>query len=453
MLKIIRVAVYSRLLVIAIQFVSNHLISDHDAGVFISPIDNATQQQSFRRPLDGFVDIVLGGFRRWDAQYFLHIAQHGYTYENTIAFYPLFPVVLNVIARILHAFCGLHALLSFRELLLLVAILVNIVSFALATRALYRLTQQVYKNDRLANHAALLFAFNPASIFFTAPYTESIFAWLTFSTMELCERKRYTRAVLPLCLSIMCRSNGTINCGLFVFHALRDVFSLPDIWKHLLRMMFALSAAAITFGAIQYYQYSVFCVDAIHNEISTAHRAYGQQHRIVLAGEFSKWNSSWCYDAWPQPYTYVQKHYWNVGLFAYYEPKQIPNFALAAPILWIFLRAVFTFCRRQMREIIKNPLHLYHLFRRSRTDDQRLFVYVVHSAVLTLICLCFVHIQVSTRLLCSASPCLYWFCALRWDGNSIQLRKFVRQNRWLSAWFGGYLVIGTILFSNFLPWT
>ena len=34
-------------------------------------------------------------------------------------------------------------------------------------------------------------------------------------------------------------------------------------------------------------------------------------------------------------YNYIQNKYWNVGLFNYYTIKQIPNFILAGPILYI----------------------------------------------------------------------------------------------------------------------
>jgi hypothetical protein len=41
----------------------------------------------------------------------------------------------------------------------------------------------------------------------------------------------------------------------------------------------------------------------------------------------------WCSNALPFVYGFVQREYWGLGLFAYWRPKQAPNFALAAPVL------------------------------------------------------------------------------------------------------------------------
>lgn len=451
----VRLVIFSRLLVIAIQFAANHLLADHDAGVFEAPIDDASQP----RPLDAAINLALGGFRRWDAHYYLHIAEHGYTYEQSLAFYPLFPGVVHLIARLLHSGCALHHLVSFRELLLCVAVALNIFAFVRASQTLYRLTELVHHNAKLARHAQLLFTFNPAAVFFTAPYTESLFAWMTFATMERCQRKRYASAVLPLCLSIACRSNGIVNCGFVLFHVFNDVLGRPvAAVRHLSTLATALTAAAFAFAAVQYHQYRLFCVDAGggHIAMAPAVRAYGERNGFVLAGEFGRQsNSSWCYAAVPMAYAYVQAHYWHCDLFAYYQWKQWPNFLLAAPVLFVFARGIRRYGRRQWREVCRGtPVHVYHLLRDQRTVDQRQLVYVVHAAVLTLVCVGYVHIQVSTRLLASASPCLYWFCALRWDGGGLfRLGRFVRDNRAVSAWCAGYLVIGTVLFSNHLPWT
>lgn len=41
-----------------------------------------------RRPKPPFDE-----FRRWDAVYMIHTAEHGYAYEHVVAFYPAFPLI------------------------------------------------------------------------------------------------------------------------------------------------------------------------------------------------------------------------------------------------------------------------------------------------------------------------------------------------------------------------
>ncbi|CAG9566190.1 unnamed protein product [Danaus chrysippus] len=71
--------------------VSNILIPDHDAKVFISPEDPTLRSSR----ADNIVQLFVGGMKRWDAQYFIHIAQYGYTYENCLAFFPMFPLIVS----------------------------------------------------------------------------------------------------------------------------------------------------------------------------------------------------------------------------------------------------------------------------------------------------------------------------------------------------------------------
>ncbi|KAI8783929.1 GPI mannosyltransferase 2 [Biomphalaria glabrata] len=70
-------AFYSRLSILLLQFVSNFLVPDHDAKVFNPPPELGDNSW-----IDQLVLYFVGGLRRWDAVYFTHIMQYGYTYEN-----------------------------------------------------------------------------------------------------------------------------------------------------------------------------------------------------------------------------------------------------------------------------------------------------------------------------------------------------------------------------------
>lgn len=96
---------------------------------------------------------------------------------------------------------------------------------------------------------------------------------------------------------------------------------------------------------------------------------------------------------------------------------------------------------------------------KPNSEQSNQFVYVVHALTLSIFCLLFVHIQVSTRMLASSSPYIYWICAQQFQKEHHQnsfkafLQPKSHSTKFIKAWFLGYFVIGTVLFSNFLPWT
>lgn len=219
---------------------------------------------------------------------------------------------------------------------------------------------------------------------------------------------------------------------------------------------------------------------------------YARSNLLKLVGDEP---SSWCNNDPPISYSYIQQVYWGNGLFAYWELKQLPNFALAVPVLAIVLVSAYNFMwfhwdyvkrlglvDNNMLGIPRRPILAV---RHYRVLPRECFVYVVHAASLAIFALFFMNIQVATRLIFSASPLVPWLTAMlttRYDKPPVPLSEDesldtllkveCRSNlesktdtilfqekidtelgRWLIMYFLGYFLIGTILFANNLPWT
>ncbi|KAK7491485.1 hypothetical protein BaRGS_00017314 [Batillaria attramentaria] len=413
--KVAKFTFHSRLFIILLQFFSNILLPDHVPDVFNPPFADA---QSLT-VLDRIIIALFGGFRRWDAIYFLHIAEHGYTYENC---------------------------------------------------------------DRLPL-AALLFG-----------------------------------------ASALTRSNGLVSIGFIVHHVAKQYIArLVSAWRvhhqntlllwkrfvqetvvQSLRTVFLLVLCLTPFAVYQYYIYSLFCFPekqvSLEAVMPSWVASYGRSRGYKLLGEGPA--SSWCQSPLPLSYSYIQSHHWGVGFLAYYQLKQIPRFLMAAPVFYLSVAACWSFYRRNPEACIvlglietQDVTGREKVKRNGEGDKQqksqgtkfgwnsgKLVVYILHLFFLTMFGSLFVHIEVLTRFLCSASPVIYWHAAHlvvhpRRDPQSrkssdthitnnqpqadpvtlVGLLKdyqyFSTQAKLVVGYFLLYYVIGTISFSNFLPWT
>lgn len=466
--NITKLAIFSRLFVIFLQCISNLLIEDHNAGdVFRAPTDPLKKQKC-----DTIVEMLLGGFRRWDAEYYLHISEHGYTYENTLAFLPLYPLCIKLIR---FGLINVTPFLSVQALSLLIGVILNVIFFAKAANTLYELGCKVLRDPRKAEIATVLFCFNPASIFFTAPYCESLYSWLSFSVMLKCfEDINSVLIIVPLSLSILCRSNGLINIGFFVYFGAKKMFSQSTVLSFitvLLKLISILIIIAFHFGLMQVYNYYLFCLKKSFS-FPEFIKDFAVKNDFVLAGNRTNDSvSPWCSSNLPISYSYVQDHYWNVGFLRYYEFKQIPNFLLATPIVLIILINSFKYFRRH--QAYSWRLGIFNLkpkvLRSIQVADQNQFVFVVHAVAMTLFCLLFVHVQVTTRILSSSNPMLYFFCANYFltgydehkknddkrqdEVNMFDIKRLSYLQKLIIYYFLGYYAVGTALFSNYFPWT
>ena len=389
----------------------NCLIRDHNAEVFNPPISENPNTA------DDIINIAFGGFRRWDAVYFLHIAEHGYTYENTLAFFPLFPLTVRFIAN--SALYPLQFCMSYTSVLLISAVIINTVCFVLSAMTLYELGHIVLGSDALAFRAAQFYCINPASVFFSAAYSESCYALLAFRGMLLLERNCWISSAVLFALSGAARSNGLVNVGFLLHRAARDAVEWVLLYyqakakvtffrfaETMCKLSVLLLLCVIPFAAFQYHAYMIYCnrLDS-YQELPEHVQQYGMKLRYRMPYmDPSEWCSNWL----PVSYSYIQSSHWNVGFLNYYEMKQIPNFMLATPmaVLGIWMIASYLF---------SHPAYcLYAGLMPQNTVTvgehhclpTTCFVYVVHTAFLLMFGILCMHVQVLEALYSHSCRCL-----------------------------------------------
>ncbi|XP_052033599.1 GPI mannosyltransferase 2 isoform X2 [Apodemus sylvaticus] len=390
--EVLKFAVSCRILTLVLQALFNVIIPDHQADAFSPP------RLAPSGSVDQLVEGLLGGLSRWDAEHFLFIAEHGYLYEHNFAFFPGFPLALQMGTELLRP---LQGLLSQRSCLLISVALLNFLFSVLAAVALHDLGCLVLHCPRQAFCAALLFCLSPANVFLAAGYSEALFAFLTFSAMGQLERGRGGAGGLLFALAAGVRANGLVSVG-FLLHAQCRGFCsslVVQTWKQLLKLMASLCLSVLTvslpFALFQYYAYTQFCLPGSAHAIPEPLLQLASDKGYRLAGRSEP---PWCTWALPLIYSYIQDVYWNVGLLRYYELRQAPNFLLATPVTILVVWATWTY-------VTTHPWLCFTLGLKRTKDKESLekphpgflspkvFVYLVHAAALLIFGGLCMHVQ------------------------------------------------------------
>ena len=140
--------------------------------------------------------VVVDVWGRWDSDWFLKIAEEGYSWpSSTPAFFPLYPLLVAGAGRLLLG----HFLLA--------GVVISLAAGAAAFALLFDLTR-----DRLGEEAArrtvLFLAVAPTTLFFGAVYSESLYLLLAVAAFTSAERGRFGRAGALTGLALLTRSAG-----------------------------------------------------------------------------------------------------------------------------------------------------------------------------------------------------------------------------------------------------
>lgn len=495
--RVVRRAVLSRLLVSGLFLLWRVLASPYDTSATLNPpclgvpqVAGAGNESSVKWKNVG---AAIEKCVVWDAVYYIRIAECGYEYEQTHAFFPALPLLTRFLAN--NFFHWLVPLIGHRAVLTTCGYLITNAAFVFAALYLYKVTLYVMEEEDLAWRAACLFSFNSASVFYSAIYSESLFALCSFGGLwQFVEGNTWTAALI-FGLSSGVRSNGVLHAGFFLFQAMHCAYKAAvqqgRYLTAVLTVVKATSQSLVTIAPLVVFQ------------------GYGYYQHCGLpkerAGEPER---PWCNATIPYLYGFVQDYYWNVGFLRYFQVKQIPNFLLASPVLILAIAAISVYGRSQPRllfllgfktppsqwrklallpdnsvakkQVNKDELgestrlpglsalapdavqelrHRRGIKAKTKAENTcaednvdsvggfyspAAVCFLVQLAAMVFVATCIMHVQVATRFL-SVSPPIYWYAA--------HAMKDLRIGRIIWTYYLSFLGLGSLLFVNFYPFT
>ena len=135
---------------------------------------------------------------RQDAVWYLRLADDGWSTDDaSAAFFPLYPLTVRVVAWVLPG----------DELL--AALLVSNLAFLGALLALFALTAEAF-GDRVARRTIVVAAMFPTAFFYLAPYTESLFLFLSILAFRAARHDHWGRVAVFGALAALTRSVGLL---------------------------------------------------------------------------------------------------------------------------------------------------------------------------------------------------------------------------------------------------
>ncbi|XP_071707017.1 uncharacterized protein [Rutidosis leptorrhynchoides] len=480
---VLRSAIASRVITLALTIIFRSILHPYDTSAFINPscltsttTDHHEQLIQFPRIAAAIENGIV-----WDSVYFVRIAECGYEYEQTYAFLPLLPFCISLISR--SVLQPLVPLVGYRAVLALSGYIVSNLSFIFAAVFLYRLSVIILKDSEASLRASILFCFNPASIFYSSIYSESLYALLSIGGLYFLMSGANNLTALSFALSGCARSNGVLNAGYIGFQTMHQAYNAVFFNKSIFLAIRVLVSGIlrcifvfVPFVSFQVYGYYNLC--------------YGHDPDKL---------TPWCKAKIPLMYNYIQSHYWGVGFLRYFQLKQLPNFLLASPILSIALCSIIHYVKLQPKAFFSlgfqdtsnsygdpslrfyqgvNTRNTYSLEKEistvTREDQARrrrkrnvkeetpvmlstnklekfpiiIIPFVLHLSFMVATAFFVMHVQVATRFL-SSSPVIYWFASY----VLVSPRTHKGWGYLIWGYCAAYILIGSLLFSNFYPFT
>lgn len=133
----------------------------------------------------------------WDGIVYLHIARSGYTNPSDANFFPLYPVLVGIVGRILPSILDSGLLVAWTSF-------VGAIYFYLK---IFKRLFAVHDNIE-ALRGLLFFVFFPTAVFLIAPFTEALFAFLALGAIYFALQKKFLPAAIFAMFCTATHPNG-----------------------------------------------------------------------------------------------------------------------------------------------------------------------------------------------------------------------------------------------------
>ncbi|KAM3416990.1 GPI mannosyltransferase 2 [Cercospora zeina] len=394
---------------------------------------------------------------RWDGLYFASASAHGQMFEQQWAFSPVLARLTSSGAGVFSATAHLPSIAAHA----LAAIFFSHLSHLIAVILLFRLAYSIVPSGheskaRVAYTAACLHIISPAGLFLSAPYGEAAFAMVHFAGLlcyvEAKQRESSAPFVsalwtlasgLVIGFSAMIRSNGLFSGLLFLWDALAVLPQITQMlhqreWIRLHNFLGTLGAGLFVGGGYalpQAFAYVEYCTNGN--------------------------DRPWCHRTVPSIYSFVQSHYWGVGLFKYWTLSNAPLFALAIPMLAVLVSTGYAALREGELDSFITPATTAQDDHVPSPDGHRsrhmMSRFALPQLLLAVLALTSFHVQIINRI-SSGYPVWYIMLAsIIQESNGIvavhgSTARLVRRHaRSLVRLSVMYAIVQGGLFASFMP--
>lgn len=161
----------------------------------------------------------LWGFANFDGVHYLRIAQNGYTAQFTQAFFPLFPLLINIF-NILPRF-GVDQSMFVDPSFFITGLFLSNVLFIIALYYFYKLVEIDF-DSKIAKISVIFLLVFPTSFFFASIYTESLFLLLTVLSIYLIRKNKFLIAALLIALATATKVIGIFLVPLYFIECFKS---------------------------------------------------------------------------------------------------------------------------------------------------------------------------------------------------------------------------------------